>query len=48
MALRESEIKITPSILDRLLDFEPKNSTEAAKSRSRGIQELKQSVKRAL
>lgn len=46
--MRESEIKITPSILDRLLDFDPKVSTEAPKSRSRGIQELKQSVRRDL
>lgn len=48
MALRENEIKITPSILDRLIDLEPKNPHEAPKSRSRGILELKQSVKRDL
>ncbi len=46
--MRENEIRLTPSVLDRLIDFEPKSSTEAAKSRSRGIQELKQSVKRDL
>lgn len=48
MAIRESEIKITPSILDRLIDLEPKNANEAPKSRSRSIEELKQSVKRDL
>jgi type VI secretion system protein ImpF len=46
--LRESEIRITPSIVDRLLDFEPKVSTEAPKSRSQGLRELKQSVRRDL
>lgn len=46
--MRESEIRITPSIVDRLLDFEPKVSTEAPKSRSQGLRELKQSVRRDL
>ena len=46
--MRESEIRITPSIVDRLLDFEPKISTEAPKSRSQGLRELKQSVRRDL
>ena len=46
--MRDSEIRITPSIVDRLLDFEPKLSTEAPKSRSQGLRELKQSVRRDL
>ncbi len=46
--MRDSEIRITPSIIDRLLDFEPKVSTEAPKSRSQGLRELKQSVRRDL
>lgn len=46
MALRDNDIKITPSIIDRLLDFDPKVSTEAPKSRSQGLRELKQSVRR--
>lgn len=46
--MRESEIRITPSIVDRLLDFEPKVSSEAPKSRSQGVRELKQSVRRDL
>lgn len=46
--MRDSEIRITPSIVDRLLDFEPKVSTEAPKSRSQGLRELKQSVRRDL
>lgn len=46
--MRENEIRITPSILDRLLDFEPRLSTEAPKSHSRSLHELKQSVRRDL
>lgn len=46
--MRNSEIRITPSIIDRLLDFEPKVSTEAPKSRSQGLRELKLSVRRDL
>lgn len=46
--MRDTEIKITPSIVDRLIDYEPKVSTETSKSRSRGLQELKQSVRRDL
>ncbi|MCY7377391.1 MAG: type VI secretion system baseplate subunit TssE, partial [Pyrinomonadaceae bacterium] len=37
-----------PSVLDRLLDFEPKSSQEAPKSRSKSLRELKQSVRRDL
>lgn len=46
--MRDNDIRITPSIIDRLLDFEPKLSTEAPKSRSQGLRELKQSVRRDL
>ncbi len=46
--MRENEIRITPSIVDRLLDFEPRVSSEALKSRSQGLRELKQSVRRDL
>lgn len=46
MALREKDVKITPSIIDRLIDLDPKVSKEAAKSRSQDLRELKQSVRR--
>lgn len=46
--MRDNEIRITPTIVDRLLDFEPRVSTEAPKSRSQGLRELKQSVRRDL
>lgn len=48
MARTDNEIRITPSVLDRLLDFEPKQSQEAAKSRSKSLRELKLSVRRDL
>jgi type VI secretion system protein ImpF len=49
MARREDfEVRVTPSVLDRLLDFEPKESQEAPKSRSKSLRELKQSVRRDL
>lgn len=46
MAKGENDIKITPSIIDRLIDYEPKNSREAPKSRSQSLKELKQAVRR--
>ncbi len=46
--MRDTEVRITPSILDRLLDYEPKVSTEAPKSRSQSLRDLKQSVRRDL
>jgi type VI secretion system protein ImpF len=48
MARTDNEIRVTPSVLDRLLDFEPKATQEALKSRSRSLRELKQSVRRDL
>lgn len=48
MARIDNEIRITPSVLDRLLDFEPDVSREAAKSRSKSLRELKLAVRRDL
>lgn len=48
MARTDSEIQITLSVLDRLLDFEPKETRESPKSRLKSLRELKQSVKRDL
>jgi len=48
MSRPNSEIRVTPSVLDRLIDLEPLESREAAKSRSAGLQELKASVRRDL
>jgi type VI secretion system protein ImpF len=48
MAKIESDIRITPSVLDRLLDYDPLATKESLKSRSRSITELKQAVKRDL
>jgi type VI secretion system protein ImpF len=44
----DNEIRITPSVLDRLIDEEPGVSSEAIQSRQRSLRQLKQSVKRDL
>lgn len=48
MSRTDNEIRITPSVLDRLLDFEPDVSREAMKSRSKSLRDLKLSVRRDL
>lgn len=48
MARQDSEIRITPSIYDRLLDFEPDVKREAPKSRAQSLRELKIAVRRDL
>ncbi|MEW6209057.1 MAG: type VI secretion system baseplate subunit TssE [Acidobacteriota bacterium] len=44
----DNEIRITPSVLDRLIDYEPEVSREPPASRSRSLRQLKQSIKRDL
>ena len=48
MRRTDSEIKVTPSLLDRLIDYEPRESKESPKSRSANLRELKLSVRRDL
>lgn len=48
MSRFDNEIRVTPSIVDRLTDFEPDQSQEASKSRSKSLRELKISVRRDL
>ena len=48
MRRTDNEIKVTPSLLDRLIDYEPKESRESPKSRSANLRELKLSVRRDL
>jgi type VI secretion system protein ImpF len=48
MARIDNEVRITPSVLDRLLDFEPDVTSEAPKSRSKSLRDLKTSVRRDL
>lgn len=48
MRRTDSEIKVTPSLLDRLIDYEPRESKESPKSRSTNLLELKSSVRRDL
>jgi type VI secretion system protein ImpF len=44
----DNEIRITPSVLDRLLDYEPGMAREPVASRSKSLRQLKQAVKRDL
>jgi len=48
MARIDNEVRITPSVLDRLLDFEPRETREAPKSRSTSLRDLRASVRRDL
>lgn len=48
MARTDNEVRITPSILDRLLDFAPDIPREPPASRAKSLRELKQSVRRDL
>ena len=48
MARTDYETRVTSSVLDRLLDYEPKAVKESPKSRSKSLAELKQSVRRDL
>lgn len=46
MSRTDNEIRITLSVFDRLIDFEPTATQEAPKSRSKSLRELKQAVRR--
>lgn len=48
MARRDLEFGITPSVLDRLIDLDPRASQESVKSQRTTVQEFKQHVKRDL
>jgi type VI secretion system protein ImpF len=48
MSRTDHDIRLTPSILDRLLDFEPQMSQEPPRSQAQSLADLKKSVKRDL
>lgn len=48
MAKIETDQLLVPSVLDRLVDYEPTASREVAKSRGQLLRELKQNVRRDL
>jgi type VI secretion system protein ImpF len=48
MSRIDNEIRVSQSVLDRLIDLDPRVSTEPPKSRSTSLAELKQSVRRDL
>lgn len=46
MAIFNTDVNITPSVFDRLIDMDPQNTREAPKSRLRNMEELKNAVRR--
>jgi type VI secretion system protein ImpF len=48
MSRFDNEVRVQPSVLDRLIDYEPEISREAVASRSKNLRLLKQSVRRDL
>ncbi|HEY6331913.1 MAG TPA: type VI secretion system baseplate subunit TssE [Blastocatellia bacterium] len=48
MSRTDNHVHVTPSVLDRLIDYEPGLSREAPASWHKSLRELKQSVKRDL
>ncbi len=48
MSRLDNEIRVLPSVIDRLIDLEPRQSKEPPKSRSTSLRELKQAVRRDL
>ncbi len=48
MSRSDLETRVTPSLLDRLIDLDPRMSQEPPKSRSTSLAELKQAVRRDL
>jgi type VI secretion system protein ImpF len=48
MASTDNDGGVTVSVLDRLIDYEPETSREAAGSRSKSLRQLKETVRRDL
>lgn len=48
MARPNAEVRVTLSVLDRLIDYEPELSREAPASRGKSLHEMKQAVRRDL
>lgn len=48
MSRTDNEVRVTTSVIDRLIDYEPEISQEALASRSKNLRQLKQSVRRDL
>lgn len=48
MSRTDNEVRVTPSVLDRLLDYEPELSREPLASRAKSLRQFKQAVRRDL
>ncbi len=44
--MRDKDLRITPSVIDRLIDYEPQYHVDAPKTQAQSLNELKASVKR--
>jgi type VI secretion system protein ImpF len=48
MARQDADINVTPSLLDRLIDLEPANSSDPPSTRSQSVRQLKLALRRDL
>lgn len=48
MAISDNQVRITPSVLDRLIDLDPRQTTETIASHTASVRDLKQAVRRDL
>src|SRR4030095_12111740 len=48
MAISDNQVRISPSVLDRLIDLDPRQTTEATAFHAASLRDLKQAVRRDL
>jgi type VI secretion system protein ImpF len=48
MARQDADINVTPSLIDRLIDLDPANSSDPVSTRSQSVRQLKLSLRRDL
>jgi type VI secretion system protein ImpF len=48
MARQDADINVTPSLIDRLIDLDPANSSDPSSTRSQSVRQLKLSLRRDL
>ena len=48
MPRQDADINVTPSLIDRLIDLEPANSSDPPSTRSQSVRQLKLALRRDL
>src|SRR5664279_5710798 len=48
MARQDADINVTPSLIDRLIDLDPANSSDPSSTRSQSVRQLKLTLRRDL